>query len=150
RGQETRDGRCEGAGARPGHQPADTPALTRWPPRRHRHSEAAMSPEAPVQRQLDAYNAHDLERFIAEYADDIRVFRPTAVEPVLVGKAAFAAHYANNRFTLPALHAELVNRIVAGNRVVDHERITGLQESVLEAIAVYEVVDGRIGTVWFF
>lgn len=26
-------------------------------------------PQAPVQRQLDAYNAHDLERFIAEYTD---------------------------------------------------------------------------------
>lgn len=23
--------------------------------------------EDPVQRQLDAYNAHDLERFVAEY-----------------------------------------------------------------------------------
>ena len=107
-------------------------------------------PEDPVQRQLDAYNAHDLERFLAEYTDDVQVFRPPAAEPVLSGKAAFGAHYAKNRFSLPQLHARLVNRIVAGNRVVDHEDITGLPGGPLEAIAVYDVVDGRIRTVWFY
>lgn len=112
-----------------------------------------MTPaEAPVQRQLDAYNDHDLGRFVAEYTDDIEVFRPPATEPVLQGKAAFAAHYAANRFNLPALHAELVNRMVLGNKVVDHERITGLggDGGAVEAAAVYEVADGLIRRVWFF
>ncbi len=59
--------------------------------------------EAAVQRQLDAYNDHDLERFIAEYTDDVRVFRPPAPEPVLSGKQAFADHYARNRFNVPEL-----------------------------------------------
>jgi hypothetical protein len=109
-----------------------------------------MNPVDPVQRQLDAYNALDLERFIAEYTDDVQVFRPPATVPVLSGKHAFAAHYAKNRFSLPDLHAELVNRMVAGNTVVDHERITGLPDGPREAIAVYQVVDGRIGSVWFY
>jgi hypothetical protein len=107
-------------------------------------------PEDPVQRQLDAYNAHDLERFVAEYSDDVKVFRPPGTDPVLSGKKAFAEHYAQNRFTLPKLHARLVDRIVCGNIVVDHEDITGLSEANLAAVAVYEVVDGRIRTVWFF
>ena len=106
--------------------------------------------EDPVQRQLDAYNAHDLEQFLAEYTDDVRVFRPPATEPVLTGKEAFGAHYAKNRFTLPDLHAKLVNRIVSGNIVVDHEQITGLPEPNLTAVAVYEVIDTKIRTVWFF
>lgn len=110
-----------------------------------------MSPaEAAVQRQLDAYNARDLQRFVAEYADDVRVFRPPAAEPVLSGKAAFADHYAKHRFNLPDLHAELVGRMVSGHIVVDQERITGLPGGELAAVAVYEVVDGRIRTVWFF
>jgi len=109
-----------------------------------------MNPEAPVQRQLEAYNTHDLERFVAEYAEDVQVFRPPQAEPVLSGKKAFAEHYAKNRFSLPSLHAEVVNRMVVGNKVVDHERITGLHEGLVEAIAVYEVADGRIRTVWFY
>jgi len=104
----------------------------------------------PVQRQLDAYNAHDLERFLAEYADDVQVFRMPATEPVLSGKQAFGEHYANNRFNLPKLHARLVNRIVSGDVVVDHEEVTGLADGSLTAVAVYKVVDGRIRTVWFF
>lgn len=109
-----------------------------------------MSVELPVQRQLDAYNAHDVERFAAEYADDIQVFRPPATTPVLSGKAAFTEHYAKNRFTIPGLHATVVNRMVAGNKVVDHERIAGLGADVVEAIAVYEVEAGLIKSVWFF
>ena len=109
-----------------------------------------MNPELAVQRQVAAYNAHDLERFVAEYADDVQVFRPPSTEPVLSGKAAFRAHYATKRFNLPDLHASVVNRIVSGNRVVDHEHITGLEAGLVEAIAVYEVKDGLIHRVWFF
>jgi hypothetical protein len=106
--------------------------------------------EEPVQRQLDAYNARDLARFLAEYTDDVRVFRPPATEPVLSGKHAFGEHYAKHRFNLPNLHARLVNRIVSGNIVVDQEEITGLSDPVLAAVAVYEIVGDKIRTVWFF
>lgn len=109
-----------------------------------------MNPAGPVQRQLDAYNAHDLERFVAEYTDDIQVFRPPAAEAVLSGKTAFAAHYAKNRFTLPNLHAEVVNRMVVGDKVVDHERITGLHKDIVEALVVYQVVGEHIALVWFY
>jgi hypothetical protein len=109
-----------------------------------------MNPADPVQRQLDAYNARDLPRFVAEYSDDVRVFVPPAVEPTLSGKAAFAAHYASRRFNLPGLHATVVARMVSGNTVVDHERIVGLKDEVVEAIAVYRVDGGRITTVWFY
>ena len=109
-----------------------------------------MNPVDPVQRQLDAYNAHDLARFVAEYTDDVQVFRPPSPEPVLSGKAAFSAHYAKHRFTLSNLHADVVNRMVAGDTVVDHERVTGIADGVVDAIAVYKVVDGRIDKVWFY
>lgn len=107
-------------------------------------------PEAPVQRQLDAYNARDLDRFLAEYTDDVRVFRPPAAEPVLSGKQAFGEHYAKNRFNLPNLHARLVQRIVSGHIVVDHEEVTGVSDAPMSAVAVYEVVEDRIRTVWFY
>ncbi len=104
----------------------------------------------PVQRQLDAYNARDLARFVAEYAEDIEVFRPPAPEPVIRGKRALAQHYAARRFNLPALHARLVARMVSGSVVVDQEQISGLPEGPLAAVAVYRVEDGLIRAVWFF
>jgi hypothetical protein len=109
-----------------------------------------MRIDAPVQRQLEAYNDRDLARFVAEYSDNVRVFRPPATEPVISGKAALSAHYAANRFNLPTLRAELVGRMVLGNKVIDHERITGVGDGIVEVAAVYEVLGNRIQTVWFF
>jgi hypothetical protein len=109
-----------------------------------------MNPANPVQRQLEAYNARDLARFVAEYSDDVQVYRPPAAEPVLSGKAAFAAHYASRRFNLPGLHATVVARMVCGNTVVDHEQVAGVDDEIVETIAVYRVDGGRITTVWFY
>lgn len=106
-------------------------------------------PEAVVQRQLVAYNAKDLDAFAAEYADDVREYRPPAKEPFLDGKAAFKAYYGEKRFVLPTLHAEVVQRMVVGNKVADHERISGIGPSAVEGLAVYEVVAGKIKNVWF-
>ncbi|HZZ94882.1 MAG TPA: nuclear transport factor 2 family protein [Usitatibacter sp.] len=108
-----------------------------------------FDPAAFAQRQLDAYNARDLERFIAEYTDDVTVYRLPGVEPVLQGKAAFAEHYRKNRFNLPDLHAEVLSRMVFGNKVIDHERVTGVEGSPMELAAVYEVTPRGISRVWF-
>ncbi len=109
-----------------------------------------MSPVEVVQRQLDAYNARDLAAFVATYSDDIRIFRMPSAEPALSGKEQLAEFYATKRFNVPALHAELLGRIATGNKVVDHERIRGIADKLVEAVAVYQVRDDRIETVWFF
>ncbi|HZF79048.1 MAG TPA: nuclear transport factor 2 family protein [Rubrivivax sp.] len=108
-----------------------------------------FDPVSCVQRQLDAYNDRDLERFVAEYSDDIVVFRLPGNEPILHGKRQLAEHYAKNRFNLPELHARLVNRMVLGNKVIDQEYVTGLQSSPLEVAAIYEVAPDGIRKVWF-
>jgi hypothetical protein len=108
-----------------------------------------MTPEALVQEQLDAYNARDLQRFVACYADDVTVWRLPATEPSIRGRQALAAHYAANRFQRPNLHAELLNRMVMGNKVIDHERITGIAAEPMQAVAAYEVAGGLIQRVWF-
>jgi hypothetical protein len=108
------------------------------------------SPVDVVQRQLEAYNARDLERFVAQYDDAVQVFRPPVSEPAISGKAQFAEYYAANRFNLPGLRAEILARMVLGNRVIDHERIHGVADTPFEVGVVYEVVDGLISTVWFF
>ena len=106
--------------------------------------------EIVVQRQLDAYNAHDLEAFAATYSDDAAVYRIPSTSPILSGKRALSEFYGNSRFNLPGLHAELLHRSAIGNKVVDHERITGLRDAPVEAVAAYVVRDGLIQSVWLF
>jgi hypothetical protein len=109
-----------------------------------------MEPEAVVQRQLEAYNARDLERFLSQYSEDVRAYRPPAAEPALTGKKAFGEFYATQRFNLAALHAQVLNRMVVGHRVIDHERISGVRAQPFEVAVVYEVVDGLIRCTWSF
>ena len=109
-----------------------------------------MNAVAIVQRQVDAYNARDLAAFVACYRDDVRVFRPPAPGPALAGKDAFAEYYRTQRFNRPALHAQVVNRMALGCRVIDHERITGVRDEPFEIAVVYEIAGDRIATVWTF
>ena len=109
-----------------------------------------MNPESVVQRQLDAYNARDLKGFLAEYSENIRTYRPPAVEPAITGKQAFGQFYATQRFNHVGLYAELLNRMVLGRRIIDHERISGVREKPFEVVVVYEVVDGLIQCMWSY
>lgn len=68
--------------------------------------------------------------------------------PSIVGKAALARFYGENRFNLPDLHAEIVNRIVMGSKIVDHERITGIGPEPMEIVVIYAVENGLIRRMW--
>ena len=108
-----------------------------------------MSPRECVQFQLDAYNQRNLETFLTAFSDKVQCFRLPDMTLMLDGKAAFAAHYANNRFVHEGLHAELLNRMVVGNKVIDHERIHGLGPEPMETAVLFDVVDGLIEKVFF-
>lgn len=108
-----------------------------------------FDPAGFAQRQLDAYNAKDLARFVAEYTDDVQVFRLGESEPLLSGKAAFGEHYRLNRFALTHLHAELLGRMVLGDKVIDHERVSSSGNPVSEVVAIYQVTPQGIAKVWF-
>ncbi|NRR31209.1 nuclear transport factor 2 family protein [Oxalobacteraceae bacterium] len=103
-----------------------------------------------VEAQFEAYNARDLERFMANFSDTIKTYRMPAPDPVVTGKAALAEFYATQRFNLPELKAELLSRTVMGNKVFDHERVWGVQPEPLEMVVVFEVLDGLIDTIWTF
>jgi hypothetical protein len=104
--------------------------------------------ETIVQRQLEAYNARDLEAFLACYADDAKLWRaPSTLTES--GKEALRARYKRRFDGAPSLHAEIVRRIAFDRFVVDHERVTGVPEGVLETVVTYEVVGGRIVNAWF-
>ena len=99
-----------------------------------------MTPSEVVQRQLDAYNARDLGAWAATYAPDAR--QTDLRGGLLAEGCAQIRERMVLRFAEPDLHAELLSRIVMGNVVVDHERVTrNFPEGrgTVEMICVYEV-----------
>lgn len=110
--------------------------------------DAIPSPEAIVQAQLNAYNRHDLEGFLSYYADDaVLVNYPDQVTQA--GKAEMRPRY-EKRFSNPNLRAEVIERIVFGRFVIDHERIVAPPSTdIVEAVATYEIKDGKIVRVTF-
>lgn len=108
------------------------------------------SPEKIVDLQLAAYNARDMEAFLDTYTEDIEIYGfPATLQTK--GLAAMRARYIP-RFADTLLHAVIKSRIVMGNTVIDHERVrVTLPEGpgYMEAIAMYEVRDGKIATVTF-
>ena len=109
-----------------------------------------MSAIDVVQRQVEAYNARDLNRFVSAYSETITIFRMPSTKPIISGKVELAKFYSTQRFNLPGLRADIVNRIVLGDKVIDHERIWGVRDTPLEIAAVYEVVGELIERAWFF
>ncbi len=106
-------------------------------------------PESVVQRQLEAYNARDLDTLLTIYAADAETFEHPA-KLLARGTEALRERYAL-RFKEPNLHAHLLKRIVMGSTVIDHERITRTfpeGPGTLEMVMVYEVQGGRIAKAW--
>ncbi|MFT4622639.1 MAG: hypothetical protein ACI8PZ_001295 [Myxococcota bacterium] len=102
-----------------------------------------------AQRQLDAYNAHDLEAFLACYAEDVVVRRLVDGAVLMEGREAMRAGY-GPMFAAGQVHAELTGRVVVGRVAVDEERVTGHPSGgIVKALAHYAVRDGLITDVWF-
>jgi uncharacterized protein (TIGR02246 family) len=108
-----------------------------------------MSAETVVQRQLDAYNAQNLEAFCVCFADDCVI---ADLNGAVSGQGADAvrARYAKLFAEFPQNRAELLNRIVVGDVVIDHEDIARTPDGArFRAAAIYTVRDGMIARVDF-
>ena len=104
-----------------------------------------ITPEVIVQRQLDAYNAKDVDTLMAIYAVDAEQFEHPA--KLLASDATAIRERFVTRFKEPNLHAHLVNRIIAGNMVIDHEVVTRTfpeGAGKIELVAIYEVQNQKI------
>jgi len=106
-------------------------------------------PATVVQRQLDAYNAKDVAALVSIYAADAALYEhPDKL--LAKGTPGLCERFAT-RFQEPNLHAALLHRIVAGDFVIDHERVTRTfpeGPGTIELVMIYEVKAGRITRAW--
>lgn len=109
-------------------------------------SPTSRDSERVVQAQLDAYNAKDLDAWLATYSEDAEQFM-LHMGSLAKGHAAIRKRM-EERFQDRNLHAKLLRRTVMENTVIDHELVTrtlpggGLAE--VEMVCMYEVRAGKI------
>jgi imidazolonepropionase-like amidohydrolase len=108
------------------------------------------NPADVVDRQVDAYNARDLEAFVALYAEDAVVARHPSGEIVAEGRDGLREVYGALFAKSPALKAIVLNRVETGGWVVDQELVTGIGDRpYTHGVAIYEVEGALIERVWF-
>ena len=109
----------------------------------------STDPAAVVQRQLDAFNARDIDALLATYAEDAQMFEHPS-KLLASGAASFRERF-TARFAESNLHATLLSRIVMGRIVVDHEEVSRtFPEGIgkIKLVMIYEVQSGRIAKAW--
>lgn len=111
---------------------------------------SSTSAESVIQRQLDAYNARDLDALMSTYADDIELYEHPS-KLVASGAAEARARQAA-RLAEPNLHAKLLQRMVMGETVIDREVVTRTfpeGPGRIDLIAIYQVRGSHIAKAWF-
>jgi hypothetical protein len=105
-----------------------------------------LSIEQIVQRNLEAYNNRDLEKFMYWFSEDIELYSFSEMKLVASGKSAIEKLYKELFAASPNLNSTILKRIVFDNKVIDHESIVGRKGAtdILEIVMIYEVKDGKI------
>ncbi len=101
-----------------------------------------------VEAQLRAYNAHDLEGFLAWYTEDV-VIEDGGGHVLMEGREGMRSQYGPFFVENPALRGEIVDRMQIGAYVVDEELIHGAGEDLIRAIAIYRIAGDAIAHVRF-
>jgi imidazolonepropionase-like amidohydrolase len=106
--------------------------------------------EAVVQRQVEAYNARDIDAFLSFYSDDVVIERAPGGKVLHGSRESMRKGYQALFDASPELHCHILQRTVSGDVVIDHEFVTGARGGdAIRAVAVYEVADGKIRRVIF-
>lgn len=104
----------------------------------------------PVRAQLEAYNAQDVDLFLAQYHEDVQV-KTIDGELLMEGTGQMRERYTKLFAENPNNRAEVTERWVVGKHVFDQEVVTGREGQMdpVRVVAVYLVEEGLIRTVTF-
>lgn len=108
-----------------------------------------MDNETVVLKQIDAYNARDIETFLTYFDDKIICYRSLQLDPFVNGKADMRVKYAEMFTNSPGLHCHVANCISYGDFVIIHEKVDGHRGKTMEVAAINRVENGVITHVWF-
>ncbi|EDP97650.1 nuclear transport factor 2 family protein [Kordia algicida OT-1] len=102
-----------------------------------------------IQKQVEAYNARDIDAFLANYSDDFIFYdfnKEVRFKGIEQMREVFGNLFQNN----PDLQCTIANRIASGNTVVDHEKVRFKKGTpIREFVIMYIVEDEKIKEAYF-
>jgi hypothetical protein len=105
-----------------------------------------MTPEHVVQKSMESYNSRNIEEFMSVMDADVTFHNFSDGNITMQGKAACRAFYSALFEASPNLNSTVLTRAVFGNKIIDHEYITGRNGSdeAIELVLIYEVENEKI------
>jgi len=99
-----------------------------------------------VNRRMQAYNNHDIEDFMALYAEDVEIY---TYPDLLLGKGkAHLQSLFEPMFDQKSVQIEIHHQIAKDSFVINHETVTD-GDSKTEYVSIYEVKNNLIQSVRF-
>jgi hypothetical protein len=92
----------------------------------------------PVEAQLAAYNAHDVDAFMCCYTADCAIDDGDGTR-LLTGHAEMRPRYVALFASSPNLRCEIVSRVCIGDYVIDEEKISGRVPNLRRAVVIYRI-----------
>jgi len=112
-------------------------------------AQTPSDPEAVVRAYTDAANRGDLDRFLSLYDPKIRKYRfpgQLSSEGIEHNRRSYEKSFAAN----PKLHVEILKLVPLGDKVMVHDRVTGLGNGqTADELTVYQVENGRITNILY-
>ncbi|HEY2326772.1 MAG TPA: nuclear transport factor 2 family protein [Gaiellaceae bacterium] len=97
-----------------------------------------------IEHVIAALTAHDLDAFVACYAEDAKIEEGNDGAVLAHGHEAMRVRYGALLAEHPKARWTVLHRIEAGEFVVQHEEVHGMGIAVVQHVCVYLVRDGLI------
>jgi hypothetical protein len=107
------------------------------------------SPRDIVNRQLDVYNAHDIDGYCALFAPEATISDLVTGQMICIGLDEIRDVYTKRFADNPKLHCVVHQRMEGADFAIDKETVSGLPSGNLHIMAIYEVREGLIRSLRF-
>ena len=117
------------------------------------YNERMNTPEVVVQASIDAYNAHDLDGYMACFIP-AATFGQLGGRILLDSREAMRGFYGQFFAERPTVHCTIRSRSTMGPFVIDLQEIgspelAGEAQAPMQAMVISEVREGRIAKIWY-
>ena len=106
------------------------------------------SPETVLEASIAAYNAHDLDAYLATFAP-AATFGQLGGRILLDSREAMRGFYQQFFEARPTARCEIKQRTVIGPFVIDLQQISGENQPPMQAMVISEVSGSRISKIWY-